>query len=809
MKDNFTEQQREIVARKMGFDGPMQNFGEFLMSSPAAASQYGAVVTKLGEKAPGFAAGGDVAQIPVAPTAPVVTATTTNVTPDMQAAAVTAPTTAQQAAAPTPVTAQTTAAPTTVVAPTVTAASSQAAMAAANANVKAEQGVLSSQDLATAATQEPTTTALQNVEAAQGQATKVVAPAERTLQAGEVVSGTAVDQAKVAEALAQNQAAQGTVTEDMTTQGQLNKILTNFDAGNPPPWAASSMRAATAQLAARGLGASSLAGQAVIQAALEAATPIAAADAKVFEQMGLTNLSNRQQMAIVTAQQRATFLGQEFDQNFQSRVLNAAKVSDIANKNFDASTTIALENARITSNMDIANLSARNAVVLAKAAQMANLETTNLNNRQQVAVENAKSFLQMDLTNLNNRQQVTIFKAQEIAQSILTDTAAENAARAVNATNSLDASKVNAQLALTASQFNAAEANKAAIANMATAADVLKFNAQEANDRADFNANMATQVNMANAKLLADISTANTREINAANAVNAKNATDLSSVQYAQQSQTYRDQIEMGWKTGDNELARANTIAATTITANATVAAAEKKALAESISAVGQAAVKTWSGSTASLKEIAGFLGINTSSPSKDEQAVLDSIAQDRLASGGGLSDEDKLLTKGITVALSDVTGGLSTVADKLTGGAVTKTIGGIADALPDVGDIVSDVTDFFDGGCYITTAVIQQSGKPDNCRELMLMRKFRDEYMTLDPMRIAQVHDYYETAPLLVQQINKHPDAVNIYNTLRDKFITPTVDAVEQGNYELAHTLYNDMIDWANNSVQENYATH
>jgi hypothetical protein len=60
MKDNFTEQQREIVARKMGFEGPMQNFSEFLMSSPATASRYGAVVTKLGEKAPGFAVGGAV-----------------------------------------------------------------------------------------------------------------------------------------------------------------------------------------------------------------------------------------------------------------------------------------------------------------------------------------------------------------------------------------------------------------------------------------------------------------------------------------------------------------------------------------------------------------------------------------------------------------------------------------------------------------------------------------------------------------------------------------------------------------------------
>jgi len=65
MKDNFTEQQREIVARKMGFDGPMQNFGEFLMSSPATANQYAAVASKLGEKAQAFAAGGMPQQAPV------------------------------------------------------------------------------------------------------------------------------------------------------------------------------------------------------------------------------------------------------------------------------------------------------------------------------------------------------------------------------------------------------------------------------------------------------------------------------------------------------------------------------------------------------------------------------------------------------------------------------------------------------------------------------------------------------------------------------------------------------------------------
>jgi hypothetical protein len=540
----------------------------------------------------GYATGGTVVDQPLDPVATSGNAAVTDATDAKLKASVATAGAATQAKAPTQATADEVSAPKTVTTAPVTATTSQSEIEKQLGTLAPAAGKVATQDLTTAETQVPTTTAVSTVQAAQGEAAKVEPVAQRTAQAGEMVSGTAVDQNKVNAALAQNVAAQGTVTEDMTTQGQLNKILTNFDAGSPPPWAASSMRAATAQLAARGLGASSLAGQAIIQAALEAATPIAAADAKVFENMGLTNLSNRQAMAITTAQQRATFLGQEFDQNFQTKVLNAAKISDIANKNFDATVQIALENAQLANTMNVANLSAKQAVVMANAAQIANLETTNLNNRQQAAVENAKAFLAMDMKNVDLEQQTKLFKAQDISTAILSDTAAQNAAKATNATLALDADKVNAQLALTADQYNAAERNKVSLANMAVAADIVKFNAQEANDRADFNANLSTQVNMANAKIIADISTANTRETNAMAAVNAKNATDLSASTYAQLSQTYRDKLELAWKTGDNDLQRAAQISATTITANATKYSAEQNADAQFYAAVGNAVAK-------------------------------------------------------------------------------------------------------------------------------------------------------------------------------------------------------------------------
>jgi hypothetical protein len=489
-------------------------------------------------------------------------------------------------AAPTPITA-----PAPIVAPTATAASAATGVANVLGGVEAQQATLSDAAKAQAATQAPSTTAVAGVEAAQGVAGTVQGAPTRTAQAGEMVGGPAVDMARVEQTLAQTQAAQGVVTEEMTIQGQLNKLTRDFDAGNPPPWAAASMRAATAQMAARGLGASSMAGQAIIQATLEAATPIAAADAKVFETMGLQNLSNRQQTAMLIGQQRAAFLGQEFDQAFQTKVLNAAKIADIANRNFDAQTTIALENSRLASTMDIANLSARNAIVLGKMAQMSQLETQNLSNRQQVAVENARAALTLDIKNLDNRQQTVLFRAQEMNDALVSDAGFTNAVAITNAANALDAAKVSASLMQSAQQFNADLLNKVNTTNAVAANEIGKFNAQQANAREEFNSNMVTQINLANARILADISTANTAAVNAANAVNAKNATDLSAAVYAQQSQTYRDLLEMSWKTGESEKDRATQIAAATLTSSASVNAAKTTSSNEALASIAKAGV--------------------------------------------------------------------------------------------------------------------------------------------------------------------------------------------------------------------------
>jgi hypothetical protein len=349
--------------------------------------------------------------------------------------------------------------------------------------VKAAQGEIGYNNIVGAVTQDPKLLAQLQLAAAQiDVAQKVQAPDRLTVGEGELVDGSTVDQARVEELVTSIKAAEAEPSELATVAGQLAKLTADFDVKNPPAWAAGALRAATATMAARGLGASSMAGQAVIQATFEAATPIAAADAATMAQFEQMNLSNRQAVVMLAAQQRATFLGQEFDQNFQAKVQNATRIAEVANMNFNADVQIALENARLAQSVDIANLDARNAKVLADAAAMTNLELANLNNRQQAAVANAKAFLDMDLANLNNEQQTNVIKMQSLVQSMLSDQAAENAAENLNTTNENQLNQFYAQLEASVAQFNVAQKNAIAQSNVSEVNAILKFNVEQANN---------------------------------------------------------------------------------------------------------------------------------------------------------------------------------------------------------------------------------------------------------------------------------------------------------------------------------------
>ena len=397
-----------------------------------------------------------------------------------------------------------------------------------------------------------TKSSVENIEAAQGTAIKLENPVQREIQDGELVEPVA-NAEKASKFIEQIQAAEATPSEKATVAGQLANLTEGFDATNPPAWAAGALRGVMAQMQARGMGASSVAGQAMVQAALESALPIASADAQTQASFEAQNLSNRQARAMLAAEQRAKFMGMEFDQAFQARVINASKISDIANMNFTAEQQIALENSRAANTMNLANLSNRQAKVMAHASALANLDMANLSNQQQSAVMNAQNFMQRDMANLSNQQQMEMFTAQQRIQSIFTDQAATNAAEQFNATSENQTKQFFAQLDTQVSQFNAAQANAQAQFNAGEANAIEKFNTEVQNQRDQFNANNRLVIDQANAQWRRQIATADTAAINRANEINAQNLLGISNTAYNNLWQYYSDAMQYAWTSAENE----------------------------------------------------------------------------------------------------------------------------------------------------------------------------------------------------------------------------------------------------------------
>ena len=400
-----------------------------------------------------------------------------------------------------------------------------------------------------------------DLNAAQGTAHQFDNEVTRDLQAGEIVDGASTDATKAAKFTEQIDAATATPSEKATVQGQLVGLMEQFEGTTPPPWAAGAVRLANQQMAARGLSASSMTGQAVVQAAMEAALPIAQADAQTQAQFEAQNLSNRQARAMLAAEQRAKFLGQEFDQDFQARVLNASKVSDIANMNFTADQQVQLENARMVQTMNLENLSNRQAMVLAEASALANLDMGNLNNRQQTAVQNAQNFLQLDMANLSNEQQTELFKSQQIINSMLTDQAARNASMQFNAQSENQANQFYDNLNSTINMFNSEQQNAQERFNAGQINAANQFNAEMKNQREQFNAQNQLVVDQSNAQWRREIATADTAAINRANELNAINTLDISNTAYNNMWQLYGDQMEWAWTSAENQQDRINELA--------------------------------------------------------------------------------------------------------------------------------------------------------------------------------------------------------------------------------------------------------
>lgn len=93
---------------------------------------------------------------------------------------------------------------------------------------------------------------------------------------------------------------------------------------------------------------------------------------------------------------------------------------------------------------------------------------------------------------------------------------------------------------------------------------------------------------------------------------------------------------------------------------------------------------------------------------------------------------------------------------------------------------------------CFITTAICEHLGQPDDCYELETLRMFRDSWLSDNyPMSIVE---YYRTAPQIVEKLLQREDIAIIWDRFNTEFIQPAVVAIEKTNYSGAYLLYREM---------------
>jgi len=355
--------------------------------------------------------------------------------------------------------------------------------------------------------------------------------------------------------------------QEALVSNQLDSLLKGIENGEIPTWARPAVSAVEQMLAARGMSASTVGRDSLVNAIIQSAAPLAQANAQALQQ------SIAQERSLIAQEELAnTQLRQ------QSALQNAQNVFNLNMAQFNADQQTELANSKFLQTVSISEANneqqatIQNAILLSQA----NLAQADVNTK--LAIQNAQAFLQTDLANLNTEQQSMVLKAQQQQQTLLSNQAAQNVATQFNATSENQVNQYMSNLATQINQYNASQLNameqfnvqlqNAAAAreaqrtldvNKANAAiinQVTQFNAQLDFNRDQWNAANAQAVEMSNIDWRRKANTANTAAQNAVNQQNVQNAFSISNQAQAFLWQELRDQADYDFKFADNTATR-------------------------------------------------------------------------------------------------------------------------------------------------------------------------------------------------------------------------------------------------------------
>lgn len=96
---------------------------------------------------------------------------------------------------------------------------------------------------------------------------------------------------------------------------------------------------------------------------------------------------------------------------------------------------------------------------------------------------------------------------------------------------------------------------------------------------------------------------------------------------------------------------------------------------------------------------------------------------------------------------------------------------------------------------CYITTAVCESLNKDDDCRELNLLRNYRDNILANEEGGQELINEYYDIAPTIVKRIDRSENPEQVYSRLYDDFIIKCINNIENYEYDKCREIYTEMV--------------
>ena len=341
--------------------------------------------------------------------------------------------------------------------------------------------------------------------------------------------------------------------QDALVSNQMDALLKGVEEGSIPTWAKPAVAAVDQILASRGLEASTVGRDALLNVIIQNALPIAQQNAQAIQASIAQERGIEAQIAVEQAKL-----------NQQTALQNAQNVFQLDLAQFSGDQQTALANSKFLQTVSIANATNDQQAVIQNAAILSQTNLAQASIDQQRQINNAKAFLQMDLANLTNTQQANVLRSQQEQQVLLNNQAAENAAQQFNATSenqrnqfmatlAADIEKFNTNQMNLIKQFNVTQANTAEARNVQREVDISKFNTTTQNqieqfntaiesNRLEFNAKNEMAIAQSNAQWRRQINTADTAAANAATEIAAKQAFDLTAQAQANLWQDMRDQ---------------------------------------------------------------------------------------------------------------------------------------------------------------------------------------------------------------------------------------------------------------------------